>query len=485
MWWGKTRTFASVLAAPAIFAVTTTGFACAQIAGISDGDETSSADAGGGGGDDRSDPNISISPTDMDFGEVPCGTESVAKLISIQNKGTAPAKYKLVIPDGTAFRIEGPLEGNVDGPGLVTLKIFAKTGSAGESSTDLIVSAGEAVQTIHPKARGTGATFELLPNIVNFGDVRMQSGGGPAVIEVKNSGTAAVSLTGFELSADFTVTHENPFTLAPGTTKTIAANLVPAAAASPVLHVDLKPTLSGSLCGAVPVLSLEGRRVNSNVTISSGDWGKQNCMPQPSAKDIVISNYSGTTLDYTASLVAGSAFTIQGSASGKINPGNETTPMTKAIKVQPKPFGTNVKVIQEDLTIEITGISAPDGGTRKVPLKVDVRGAIVTIAPQQILTFASNGTTTDTRTFTAQNTGNETIFLDWKLARTAGGDAWNHSSPSSLAPGETKTGSVAFKPPSPGNYEAKLTPSRYLDFLGLGAVSCTPLTPIALKGTSP
>lgn len=470
--------------------------ACSKLAGIGESDNdmpstsptTKTPSTETGGGNDRTDDNITIDVGNMDFGDLACGTESIASLVTIHNAGAKAATYKIVIPDGTAFRIDGALEGPLPAKsGLVTLKVFAKPERAAENTTDILVTAGDAVQTLHPKVHGSGATFEMMPAVVPFGDVRMQSGSAPIDVTVVNNGTVAAIVSGFDMSPDFAVDiGPSPLKIDPRGSATVHAMLKAGTESTTPLHADLKPILAQRLCGTAPSLALDGKRVNSTVTLSSGDFGKVNCASQNATKDIVISNYSGAMLSYSASLAATSAFTIVSGAAGMIPPGSSTTPSTKAVKVQPKPFGTNLAAIAEDLTIDITGVAAPDGGVRKVPLKVQPRGAIVTFTPQpQKLAFTSDGTTTDTKTFTAQNTGNDTIYIYWDFERTVGGPAWTYDPPSSLQPGQTRTGSVGFKPSTQGDNQAKLTPYRTTDIFGNGAASCTPLTPFALQGTKP
>jgi hypothetical protein len=315
----------------------------------------------------------------------------------------------------------------------------------------------------------------------------MQSGGGPIDVEIANSGTAVLTFAAFEPSPDFAVTLGAPsLKIDPGARAIVKTTLTAANVPSNALQAALKPVLTQTLCGLPPVLTLKGRRVNSNVTLSSGDFGKQNCTPQAAPRDIAVSNYSASPLTYTASLVNGSKFTLVSGATGNIAPGTASTPTIANIRVQPQPFGSNLAVIQEDLMVNISGIAAPEGGPRKVPLKVDVRGAIVTITPQQLTGFFSTGNFFDTKSFTVDNTGNELIYLTWIFNRITGGAAWTYNTPSSVAAGATQTGTVGFKPiEQSGLHEARLTPARGTDFTGAGGVACNPLMPITLQGTKP
>jgi hypothetical protein len=472
----------------AVLTASTCVVACAAIAGISQSASTDGATANGEGGanDSRTDANISIT-ADLDFGDLPCGTESTAKLLTIHNAGATATTYKVVIPDGTPFRIDGALTGPLPAHSdPVTLKVFAKPGTAAVVTADMVVSAGDAVQPITATAHGTGATFELTPPLIDFGAVRMQSGAGPSDVIISNHGSEPVSVSAWDPSPDFAVAMDSPTLAIPaGGTGTVHASFKPASVESSSLTAMLHPVITQALCGEPPVLTLSGSRVNSNVTLSSGDFGNDDCTSQTGAKDVTISNYSSSMLTYTATLQAGasSPFEINGAATGTVAAGTTAVPQLGKINVQPKAYGTTVGTLTDTLMIDIPDVSAPDGGPRTVPLTVNVHGAIVTFTPTSITNFSSDGSRTDEKTFTAKNTGSDTIYLLWGTQTTQGnGSAWNIFAPSSLKAGETSNGVVDFRPGSSGTSSVTLSAIRIKDFSGNGAVSCTALAPITLSG---
>jgi hypothetical protein len=222
------------------------------------------------------------------------------------------------------------------------------------------------------------------------------------------------------------------------------------------------------------------------VTLSSGDFGPKNCTPQTNARNITITNYSNNALTYTAALVAAAAsgFTIVNPGPGTVAAtGDPNMPKTANIVVQPKPYGTNLSVITDTLNVDITGIAAPEGGLRAVPLRVDVRGAIVTANPMSLTGFASNGTNTDTKNFAVTNSGNETIYLSWNFVRTVGGPAWTYNPPGALGPGTTRNAGIGFKASTNGDNQANISAVRTTNWFGEGTVACSPLPTVTLQGT--
>ena len=467
---------------------------CARLADLGAGGTSTTSDSGapvGAGG--RTDANIEITPAALDFGEVACGAESPAKLIQIHNSGGAPAPYKAAIAAGTAFRIEGAQEGMILPKETITLSVFAKPGTAGDNVTDLFVTAGEALQPIHTTAKGTGPTFDLLQSTISFGDVRKQNGSAPVDLEVKNTGTAAISVSAFTISDPAFVVEwagkPGAFNVPPRSSGHLSVTLqgsgtVPDPA---TLTATIKPN-QAKFCGPSPILTVTGRRVTSDVTLSTADWGKQSCLSTPNGKDIVITNYANAVLNYTVELPAPSAFRIVNSGPLLVAAApTETTPQTATIRVAPNklPGTAPLPDIKELLGVMLTS-STQQGiaGRRDVALHVNVRGVIVNINPAT-LTFTSTGAATDTRPFTVENTGNEGAFLNWDFRRTSAGGAtsWAYNGPGSVGGPGTANGTVDFKGVGDaGTSTATLTPSQ--PFFP-SSPECKQLGDLTLSGTKP
>jgi hypothetical protein len=467
---------------------------CAQIAELGSGTEPTKGTNPDGGPDPvkTDDPNVEIKPSALVYGEVACGTDGSAKLITIFNNGGGPVNYSVQVPTGTSFRLEGEKEGKVDGivapKGNATVSVLVNPRVAGDNSADLIVTAGVARPvTIHVSANGSGPTFELAQSTIAFGDVRKENGAPPVDVDVKNNGTEAVSVASFVTSNPaFDVKWAGmpgPFTVARGATAKFNVALV---AAQPLvddaapLSATIKPGTT-KFCGPPPILTVSGRRVTSDVTVNPADWGKQGCGTTPGAKDIVITNYASAAVTYSVPTPP-VAFTI-------VNVGpllvaaapSSTQPQTASIRVQPKTLGVTAPLlnVNELLGVMLASTAPGVSGKRDVPLHVDTRGAIVTVAPAS-LAFSSDGTKTDTKTFKLDNAGNESVFLNWSIQRTGG--TWDPKPPGYVGSGGSANGSVGFTAAQSGTTNATLLPSQ-VPFLTVTA--CSRLPNIALSGTKP
>ncbi len=462
--------------------------ACGQIAGIEDGpviDDSIVAppakDKPTGTVDERTDENIVITPTELDFGPIECGKDSTGKVITISNKGDTATRYKIVLPENTAFRIMGALEGALPAGATVNLQAFAKPTLANDNTTDIVVTAGAAVRNLKPRVRGIGVTLEFLPVLWNFGDVRDKNGAAPIDIELTNKGNAPVVVSGFTGLAEFTlVGATGQVTLDPDGGKAKLRAGMKIGAPNPTALVEVaKPTFAQVQCGVPPELTLKGRRRNENILLSGGDWGKVSCASNPPQRDVVVSNYSGNALMYDATLQAGSLYTIMAGASGTVAASDGNTAKTATITVRPKPYATKLGAIAE--TINVTFSSPAGTPSLSAPLTIDYRGSIVTITPLT-LSFTSDGVQKDTKTFTAQNIGNEAVFLYWQLTRLLGGPAWNGAGPGSLLVNETRNGVVDFTPSTTGTSTARFRPQ--VDFFS-PSNTCTAPATIELSGVRP
>ncbi|CAN5826231.1 hypothetical protein BH11MYX4_BH11MYX4_56450 [soil metagenome] len=467
---------------------------CAQLAGLGEGTETAgntpAGNVDGGGTEARTDANITISPATLDYGAVACGTDSPEKLISITNNGSLRVDYEVQLPEGTAFRLGPDAKGILAPKQSKTIAVIANARLAGDNVADLFVSAGQALQQLHLTAKGSGPTFELTQSTIAFGDVRKENGGAPVDIEVKNSGTEALSVAQFTTSDPaFDVqwsAKPGAFTVAPGASGTFKVALL--TATSPdgaALSGTIKPTTT-KICGAPPILTVSGRRVTSEVTVNPADWGAQSCGTTPASKNVVITNYANAIVTYTIDQGASPSFVATDMSGGSVPAApNPQTPQTGTIRVVPKPLATAAPLpnVNEKLGVVLGSTGPGISGRRDVALHVDTRGAIVTITPAT-LALTSDGSNTDSKPFTVTNTGNELVYLNWSFQRTnaKGATSWSYSTPNFLAAGGSGNGKVDFKGVDQGDATATLTPSQPILFR---APECKPLGSLAVTGTKP
>ena len=111
-------------------------------------------------------PNITVSPTSVDFGAVPVGG-SAGRPVTVTNSGTAPLTIQTLTTAGGPFGVSGPALGTVLGAGQsvgVTATIAPPAGGAWTGSATIATSAGDAVVLLSGSsgASGVGAVADSV-----------------------------------------------------------------------------------------------------------------------------------------------------------------------------------------------------------------------------------------------------------------------------------------------------------------------------------
>ena len=439
--------------------------ACASIAGLQDPDPVVAIDPTVDGGPSDTDgggdvDNIEVTPAEIDFGEIPCGTESGnVPTFLVRNKGTKPVHYTVQVPDGSAFEVRGPapFTGDLAPGATATLSAVVKPTILGDNSTAITISTANAVEQITLKAKGSGGKLEIVPSIADFGQVRYQNDS-TLDIAFKNTGTGMISVNSIDgANADFDLTWTKPLPLLPNEQQNVTVKLK-AGTVDTMASTMLVPHVDGALCGSVPNVPVKGARVSQDVTISPADFGKVFCNSAPSLqKDVVISNYTLNMLTYATSLraMASSKFNIVNAGPGTIAAGNTTTPTTAKITLSMKAVGATLAPISEVLDINTSGVAMPSGGARTAAVTADVRGIVLTVNPTSANFYRS-----EIKNYSFTNTGNETFTTFVTYARDPGStqhNAWGISAPASVGPGATAGGQIQFSPSYCGNYAGQFT----------------------------
>lgn len=444
------------------FAVGLASFGCAQIAGL---EEPDGEGADGGPepvGTASSTTQLEVTPAELDLGDVTCGSTATGPSpIVVRNKGTEPIRYTVQLPEGTAFELKGPLTGELAPSAVATINVVAKTNEPRETSTEVIVTANDALAQVKIKARGKGPALELAPGTVDFGDVRYQQGGTPIPVKLRNTGTDPITIGSFEGQANgFDVTWEgkpSPLVVAANAEVELKATLASAAQPSATgLSAKLSPVVTTALCGVRPSLETKGRPINTEVTLSVAEWGAQPCGDaSPGDRTVVVTNYTPTALSYTAT-TTGAAFTITGGASGPL-PANGTATITLKAAASTTPG-----LVEQTVNVDIAGLAPPSGGLRTTKARLDVRGALLSITPTEIRTYRYIRYSTDWKAFDVVNQGNEQIDAEYQLKRTVNtsGTAWSWYTTDTLAPAVGRQIRVGFRPQYTGSYEAQVTVVR-------------------------
>lgn len=416
--------------------------------------------------------DVVINPTSLEFGPVTCGTKATPQAITIRNTTAAAVPYEARLPEGSTFVIDGPATGEIPPNETVTLPVTVEPTAPTDVSAGIVISAGNSYTEVIAHAVGRGAVLEFVPNLVEFGQVRLNATV-ELPVELKNTGSAPAIVTAFESGAEaLSVPVVTTLVIPAGNSATVNAT-VHAPGAPGTVEATLKPRVSSATCGALPELKLRAEAIDTNVTLSVADFGTVSCNAPEATREVTISNYSPNPITLTSATFQSTArFEVitslplgVGASAGPEAPG------TAQLVVRSKPVGVALGVAEDVLSLTFTGADPP---VRETRARIDVRGAILEINPSE-LEFRSNGWYTDEKSFPIRNTGNAAITVAYDFVRTAGPAAWYpERSSDTIVPGQNNHGiTLGFRPSATGTHRATMTPRRLS-----GAEPCTPM-PVA------
>lgn len=416
--------------------------------------------------------DVVISPASLEFGPVTCGTKATPQTITIRNTTAAAIPYEAKLPEGSSFVIDGPATGEIPPNETVTLSVTVEPTSPTDVSGGIVISAGSSFTEVIAHAVGRGAVLEFVPNLVEFGQVRINTAA-ELPVELKNTGSAPATVTAFTGGTEaLSVPVITSLVIPAG--GSVAVNAIVRAPGTPkTVEATLAPSVSSATCGELPALKLRAQAIDTNVTLSVADFGTVSCNAPEATREVTISNYSPTPITLTnATFQTTSRFEVVTSLPLEVGASKGAeTPGTAQLVVRSKPVGGALGVAEEALSLTFTGAEMSMYETKA---RIDVRGAILEINPSE-LTFRSNGWYTDQKSFPIKNTGNAAITVAYDFVRTEGPAAWYpERSNDTIAPGQNnQTMSLGFRPSRNGTHRATMTPRRIS-----GAEPCTPM-PVA------
>jgi hypothetical protein len=394
--------------------------ACARLAGLDDPDPPASN--GSGSSPDSGSPGvilgdgITLKPESIAL-TTSCAGNDDAQYISLENQGDKDWPYELQVPEGSAFQLRDGADASVRSltgtlPAKRILLVYLRVTStkAGNFGGQVIVRVGEHTKSIPVNVTMNGGALAISPTLVDFGEVRQNTASPPQTVEIKNTGTEAVNVTGLGAAAgsdagtEFDVSFGSAASvnIPPGETANATVTLVAGPAGAKVTST-LEPRTQSPTCGELPTLTLSGTRVNTEVTVNpiSLGFGSVGCGVGGATKTVTISNFSNMPASFTAAAPAISWFTVD-PASGTVPREMMGVPGTATVTVTLKPVPTF-----GNRTDAIDIIVAEPAKTTTVLASVMGKGAVLSISPMTLSGFAPD----ETKSYLVRNVGNDFIYV--------------------------------------------------------------------------
>jgi hypothetical protein len=408
-----------------------------------------------GGYEFTSATSTTFSPSGISFGSQTAGTTSAPSDITLTNTGLSSLFVGSIGLSGEFSETHNcqPLNGLSPGESCVISVRFSPTAGGLRSGQLTIVSNSGSTNTVNLSGNGTGAlTLSTVPVI--FSDQRIGTTSADTNLNLSNTGSVGMTVSGIVMFGDFSSSNDCPAMLGPGSSCTIS--------------IRFSPTTRGPLTGGMIVnalntpqtVLLSGRGLASTLSFSS-------TFLQFSA--LVIGNTSApqtTTVTNTGDLaVAINSLSITGDFSGTSTCGAQLAiSSTCTISVVFSPTATGTRTGSITLTDDATA------SPHTVGLSGSSNTALFTPTPSS-LDFGNQATntTSSSKLVTIRNTGNVTMTVSSVLVS---GEFSRSGSCTSISPNAICALFITFAPTSAGPKTGSLT----IVDSALGSPHTVPLT---------
>ena len=425
-----------------------------------------------GTGTSTSTPALVFSPTSLTFPSTAVGSTSAAQTVYVKNSTRAALTLNSeTITGGNASSFI--LSANGCGTSLAAnascaISVELKPTAAGTLNASLTVSDNGAgsPQSIALTGTGTGSSapaVTLSPASLTFASTTVGSTTAAQMVTVKNTGTAALTLT----SENITGTNASSFIKSADTCgSSLAVN------ATCTVSIEFKPTAAGTLTASLAIadnasgspqsVALTGTGATAgsaaltfspaSLTFSSTTVGSTTA-----AQTVYIKNVTRTTLTLNSETITGtnaSSFVLSANSCGTSLGANATC--TVAVEFKPTAAGT--------LTASLTVADNGSGSPQSIALTgtgVSAGTSAIAFSPTS-LTFSSTsvGSTSGAQTVYIKNVTRTTLTLNFETISGSNESSFILSANtcgSSLAANASCSVSVEFKPTAVGTLTASLT----------------------------
>jgi hypothetical protein len=416
--------------------------------------------------------SASVSPTSYAFPATTVKTTSATKgVITVKNTGTAALSFSTVSFSGTyassfTESTTCPLGSTLAVGASCTVSVSFTPQVAGALTATLNVADGAGTQTVALSGSGTAATapaVTLSPTSLTFASTVVGSTTAAQVVTIKNTGTAALTLT----SETITGTNATSFLKSATTCGTSLA-----ASASCTVSVEFKPAAAGALTASLSVadnasgtpqlVTLKGTGTTPALTVTLSPttltFASTTVGVTTAAQVVTVKNTSTSAVTLSSETITGTnatSFLKSATTCGTSLAASATC--TVSVEFKPAAAGA--------LTAALSVADNATGTPQTVALKgtgVAATGGTLTITPASLsLAFASTsvGTQTAGQQVVLKNTGTTTITLSsftYTGANTSSFVQTGITCGTTLAANAACAIAIAFKPAAAGALTATL-----------------------------
>jgi hypothetical protein len=390
----------------------------------------------------RSQSQLSLSPTAINFGTLSIGLKATSNLV-LTNSGTADLTISLLTLTGTDFNVTGITTPKTitAGQSAQAVVTFSPT-AAGSATGNLSITSNDPTNpTISVPLNGTGtsaATGQLSANStsLSFGTVATGTSAGKQIL-LTNTGNAAVKITsvssvgaGLTTSGVATATTLNP-------------------SQSVTLTASFAPTAAGSITGSITIVSdaansplniaVSGTGAQAGLTISPGSFNFASVVDgQTKSEPITVTNTGTAALTIAQLSATGSGYSVSGLA----------TPVTIAAGGSATFSVLFAPTTAGSLTGTVSIASNAPNSPNVLSLSGTGTAASVTLSsnPASVSFTNVNTGSSSLKSVTIANSGNTNVTISQITVNAKDFKVSGMTTPVTLAAGKNAAMSVSFSP---------------------------------------
>jgi len=387
-------------------------------------------------------PQLSVSPTSIEFGSVSDGLKNNTSLV-LSNLGSANLTISMITISGAEFAISGiSTPATISAGQSVTAVVAFSPTAAGGATGNVSVTSNDPVNpTMNVPLSGTGSTtasgqLSASPASLSFGTVGVGSPSNQS-IQLTNTGNAAVHITSLSVGGTgFSSTGVTaPATLNPSQSATLA--------------VTFDPTTAGNATGLITILSdasnstfaipLSGLAAQPGLAVSPASFGFGSVVDgQTKSQKFTVTNTGTAALTIAQLSVTGAAYSVSGlSTPATLAPGASAT---FSVLFAPTTAGS----LSGSISITSNASSSPNTASFS---GIGIAGTVSLSSTPTSLSFPNvNAGSSSSTKVTITNTGNTSLTISGITVSAKDFSVSGISAPSSLASGQNAVMNVTFNP---------------------------------------
>ena len=430
------------VALEATFSPATTGSASGSISITSNAQNSSAAVSLSGTGVAAS-YTMALSPSTVSFGNINAGSTATQK-VTLSNTGNSSVTISQVSASGAGISVGGLSAAATIAPSQsVPLTVTYAPSAPGPVTGSITVTNSDGVNSV-AAVTGTAVAgaLSVTPTTASFGSVVTGNSSSAQSIQLKNSGTANLTISSATVSgAGFSASGLTfPLTLTPGQSGNLSVSYAPSAAGASNGAISVVSTAPNSPA----TVALAGTAVAASYTMSlspaSVSFGNVN-VGSTATQSVTLSNTGNSSITISQLVPSGSGVSISGLTAGATIAPSQSAALT--LSYTPTASGamtgglsvTNSQGVNVTDAVTGTGVAAT---------------STFSVTPAS-LTFGSvTDGTTAMQNFTITNTGNSSVAISGVSITGAGFSILSGSGAVTLAPTKTASVNVQFAPTAAG-----------------------------------